>query len=120
MPRLVAAPRPGRRAEARAVRHQVADLHLRDIAERIVREPQLRHVLDDRIVERQQAAIAQLHDRDAGEGLGDRGPVIDRVVGDRLRRSRFCNPSFCRATICPSRTIIRLLPAMPAWRSNWR
>ena len=87
MPRLVAAPRPGAGAEAGAVRHQVADRHLRDVAERVVDLPQLGHVLDRRIVERQQAAIAQLHDRDAGERLGDRRPVKDRLlVNGPLRR----------------------------------
>ena len=88
MPRLVAAPRPGAGAEAGAVRHQVADRHLRDVAERVVDLAQLGHVLDRRIVERQQPAIAQLHDRDAGERLGDRRPVIDRLLVDgALRRA---------------------------------
>jgi hypothetical protein len=81
------------------VRHQVADLHLRDVAERIVREPQLRHVLDDRVVEREQAAIAQLHDRDTGERLGDRSPVKAGLLVDAARRD--LRPSFCRATIRP-------------------
>ena len=81
MPGLIAAPRPRRRAKPRAVRHQMADLDVGDAAERIVRQRQLRHVLDDRIVERQQPAIAQLHDRDAGERLRDGRPVIDRGVG---------------------------------------
>jgi hypothetical protein len=63
------------------------DRDLRDVAERIVDFPQLRHVLDGGIVERQQAAIAQLHDRDAREGLGDRRPVINRLfVHAGLRR----------------------------------
>ena len=49
---------------------------------------QLRHVLDRRIVERQQPAVAQLHDRDAGERLGDRGPVEDGFFVDAaLRRA---------------------------------
>ena len=87
MPRLVAAPRPRAGAEARAVRHQLPDGDLRDVAERIVNLPQLRHVLDRRIVERQQPAIAQLHDRDAGQRLRDRRPVVDRLFVHRpLRR----------------------------------
>src|SRR6185503_14312996 len=39
-------------------------------------------VLDRRVVERQPAAIAQLHDGDAGERLRNRGPVEDRVFVD--------------------------------------
>ena len=31
-----------------------------------------------RIVEREAAPVAQLQDGDRGEGLGDRGPVVDR------------------------------------------
>ena len=83
MPGPVAAPGPGGRAEAGAVRHQVTDLHLRDVAERVVGQTQLRHVLHDGIVERQPATIAELHDRDAGEGLRDRGPVVNRLGVDR-------------------------------------
>src|SRR5215475_14301266 len=45
---------------------------------------QLRNVLDERIVEREQAAIAQLHNRDSGEGFRHRGPVIRRVIVDGL------------------------------------
>jgi hypothetical protein len=59
------------------VRHQVPDRDLRDVPERIVDLPQLRHALDGGIVERQQPAIAQLHDRDARERLGH-----ERIVGD--------------------------------------
>src|ERR1043166_986822 len=39
-------------------------------------------VFHDRIVEREFAAIAQLHDADRGERLGDRSPVEDRVCVD--------------------------------------
>ena len=48
--------------------------------ERIVHLPKLRDVADDRVVEREAAPIAQLHDGDRRERLGDRGPVIHRVL----------------------------------------
>ena len=68
------------------MRHQMPDRDLRDVPERIVDLPQLRHVLDGGIVEREQAAIAQLHDRDAGERLGNRCPVVNRLFVDRALR----------------------------------
>ena len=42
-----------------------------EVAEGVVDEPQLGDVFHNRIVERQQSAIAQLHDRDPRERLGD-------------------------------------------------
>ena len=45
--------------------------------------PEFGHVLHDRIVERDQAAVAQLQNADRRERLGDRRPVEDRVVVDR-------------------------------------
>ena len=62
------------------------DGDLRHVAERVPHVAELRHVLDHGIVEREHAAIAKLHDRDAGEHLRDRGPVIDRVLVDRALR----------------------------------
>src|SRR5262249_32102838 len=56
--------------------------HLRDIAVRVVHEAQLRHVLHRRVVQREVSAVAKLHDRDAGQRLRDRGPVIDRLLVD--------------------------------------
>ena len=47
---------------------------------------QLRHPPRDLVVERQLAAIAELHDRDRGERLRDRSPVEDRAVVDALAR----------------------------------
>ena len=41
---------------------------------------QLWDVLHQRIVQRKQAAVAQLQDRYAGEGLGAGGPMIRRIV----------------------------------------
>ena len=80
MPRLVATPRPRAGTQSRAVRHQAPDGHLSDVAERIVDLAQFRHVLDGRIIEREPPPVAQLQDGDAGQRLGDRCPVIDRLV----------------------------------------
>jgi hypothetical protein len=57
--------------------HQLPDRNRLRVPERVMHPGQLRHVTDDRIVQFQQAPIAQLHDRDPGHRLGDRRPVID-------------------------------------------
>ena len=92
LPRLVSAPWPRRGAESGAVRHQVADGHLADVAERIVDGAQFGDVTDDGVVERQAPAIAQLHDRDAGERLRDGRPVEDGLLVDRLLRVEVLQP----------------------------
>ena len=68
-----------------AVRAALADAGLEQgagdragVAIGVVDPCQLGDVLHDRVVELEQAAIAQLQDRDAGHRLGDRSPVIDR------------------------------------------
>ena len=58
---------------------QVPDRHVLDCPEAVTHFAQLGNVLDDGIVEGEQSAIAQLHDGDRGKGLGDRGPMEDRV-----------------------------------------
>jgi hypothetical protein len=73
-------------AKTAAVRHEVPDLHLRDVAERVVDGPEFGDELDHRIIERQQPAIAQLHDGDARERLRDGRPVIDGLRVDRPLR----------------------------------
>jgi hypothetical protein len=50
--------------------------------ERVSHLPQLGQVLHRRVVEGEQAAVAELQDGDPGEGFRDRGPVEDRVGGD--------------------------------------
>jgi len=55
--------------------------------EGVVHHAQLRHELHHRVVEPEQAAVAQLHYGDAGERLRDRRPVKDCVlVHSALRR----------------------------------
>ena len=49
-------------------------------------------VLDDGIVERQQSAIAQLHDRDARERFCNRRPVVDGAVAHRLPAFQVLQP----------------------------
>ena len=73
---LVAVPGPRRIAEARAMGEQVANGNPVDRPVLVVHLAQLRNVADRRIVEREQAAIAQLQDGDGGHGLGDGGPVV--------------------------------------------
>src|SRR6185503_12885746 len=86
-PGLVTTPWPRRRPQAGTVRHHLANRHLSDVAERVVHGPELGHELDDWIVERQPAAIAQLHDPDPGEGFRDRRPMKDRLRIDRTLRA---------------------------------
>ena len=62
--------------------HELADGDLADIPEGVVHLTQLGHILHDRIVEAELAPVAQLHDADRRERLGDRRPVEDRAVGD--------------------------------------
>ena len=45
---------------------------------------QLGHVADDRVVEREEPAVAELHDRDGGQRLGDRCVVKNAALRDRL------------------------------------
>ena len=87
LPFLVA-PGPRPVPEAGAVAHQLPQRDCVRVAERIVDPGEFRDVTDDRIVERQQAAIAKLHDRDPGHRLGDRRPMIDGPFVDRHMRVR--------------------------------
>jgi hypothetical protein len=82
MPVLVAAPRPGRRAEPRRMRHQVPQRDGRHRPERIAHGAQFGHEVDHRLLELQLAAVAQLHHREAGERLGAARPVEVGVAVD--------------------------------------
>src|SRR5262249_54312918 len=83
VPVLVAAPRPRRAAEAGRMRQQVAKRDRADVAERIVHGAQLGREVDGLLVEPQEPAVAQLHQRDARERLRAARPVEDRVAVDR-------------------------------------
>src|SRR3989441_11560693 len=83
LPRLGAI-RPGGTLEACRVRQQHPDRDVVDRAEGVVDLAQLRHPGDDLIVERQAAAVPQLHHGDRRERLGDRGPMVDRALARRL------------------------------------
>src|SRR5262249_47288024 len=76
---LMFPPGPCCASEPCAVRHQMADGYVAHIAVWIMHGTQFRQVLDYRIIQLQQASVAKLHDRYAGEGLGDRSPVINGV-----------------------------------------
>ena len=84
LPVFVAAPGPGRRAKTRRMRHQMFERDLAHIAVRVMDGAECREVFDDRVVEFEKAAITQLHNGNAGEGLRDRSPVIDGAFVNRL------------------------------------
>ncbi len=63
------------------MREEHAERDAVDHAVRIVQEAQLGEVARDPVVERELPAVAQLHDRDRRERLGDRPPVVDGPVG---------------------------------------
>ena len=62
------------------VRHQHPERDRVHHSIRIMDCVQLGHPADDLVVEGKLAPIAQLHDRDRGECLGDRAPVVDRLI----------------------------------------
>ena len=82
-PRPSLAVGPGGILEAGGMREQHPERDVVHGAEAVVHLSELRNVPRDRVVQREQAAIAQLHDRDRGERLRDRSPVIDPA---RIRR----------------------------------
>ena len=111
--------------------HQHPDRDLRDVAERVVHAPQLGHEGDNGRVQRQQAAIAELHDRDAREGLGDRRPVVDRrrrgrrpglavLISNRLVRQHLAVPDHQQAGADDAGLFDLLLEYAAKHRDPWR
>jgi len=82
---VVAVPRPGGVAEAGAVGEQMANGDGVNGTVSRVHLAQLGDVLHGRIVEGEQAAVAQLENGDGGHGLGDGGPVVGGVGVDGAR-----------------------------------
>lgn len=88
LPRFVVVmPGPRSITKAAGMSHDMTDSDLINGSEAIVSGSQLGQVFHQRVIEREQAAIAKLHDGDTRECLGAGGPVIGGVCVDgRLRR----------------------------------
>ena len=71
---------------------QHADGDVVDGPEAVVDLTELRKPARDGVVEREAAAIAQLHDRDRGQGLRDRRPVVDGGGIDRRAGGSIAQP----------------------------
>ena len=67
------------------MRQEAANGDVLGATEAIADRGELRNVSDDGIVEREPAGIAQLHDRQPRERLGDRGDAEQRLLIDRPR-----------------------------------
>ena len=80
LPRGATAVGPRGILEARRVRQQHADGDVVHRPVRIVNLAQLGHPGGDLVIERQLAPVAELHDGDRRQGLGDRCPVVDGAL----------------------------------------